>query len=210
MRGDAASMTVLAPRSAAEAVRLLAKNPGAVPLAGGTDLMVGWNMGLLNGRTVVDLARIGEWKKIKASKGSVLIGSLATHSEIQKHPVVRSRHGKAVSPWGVEQLLQIHQMIGVPENSLDRAVDLRIRARCQRRRPNERAQAQPQQEACQRQAPAAAPLGQKQGRAADALFHPRTQRREFAVPGQQHAGSAGARRQIVIHISAAEWREEER
>ena len=91
MRGDARTMTVLSPRSAAEAVRLFAKNPGALPLAGGTDLMVGWNMGLLNGRTVVDLARVGEWKKIKAAKGSVLIGSMVTHSDIQKHPVVRSR-----------------------------------------------------------------------------------------------------------------------
>jgi xanthine dehydrogenase FAD-binding subunit len=84
-------MTVLSPRSAAEAVRALAKNPGAVPLAGGTDLMVGWNMGLLNGRTVVDLARVADWKKIAASKGSVRIGSLATHAQIQSHPVIRSR-----------------------------------------------------------------------------------------------------------------------
>jgi CO/xanthine dehydrogenase FAD-binding subunit len=91
MRGDPRTMTVLSPRSAAEAVRLLAKNPGAVPLAGGTDLMVGWNMGLLNGRTVVDLARVADWKKIKANKGAVLIGSLVTHSEIQKHPIVRAR-----------------------------------------------------------------------------------------------------------------------
>lgn len=89
MRGDAKSMTVLTPRSAAEAVRVLAENPGAVPLAGGTDLMVGWNMGLLNGRVVVDLSRVSEWKKIRASKTSVLIGSLVTHAGIQAHPVLR-------------------------------------------------------------------------------------------------------------------------
>lgn len=91
MRGDPGSMTVLTPRSAAEAVRALAGNPGAVPLAGGTDVMVGWNMGLLNGRTVVDLSRVAEWKRIAVSKGSVRIGSLVTHSQIQKHPVVRAR-----------------------------------------------------------------------------------------------------------------------
>jgi len=89
MRGDAKSMTVLTARSAAEAVRLLAKNPGALPLAGGTDLMVGWNMGLLNGRAVVDLSRVAEWKKIRASRKSVLIGSLVTHASIQAHPVLR-------------------------------------------------------------------------------------------------------------------------
>ncbi len=84
-------MTVLSPRSAAEAVRALAKNPGAVPLAGGTDLMVGWNMGQLNGRAIVDLSRVAEWKKIAATKTSVRIGSLVTHSQIQKHPIVRAR-----------------------------------------------------------------------------------------------------------------------
>jgi carbon-monoxide dehydrogenase medium subunit len=84
-------MTVLSPRSAADAVRALAKNPQALPLAGGTDLMVGWNMGLMNGRVIVDLARVGEWRKIKVSKTSVLIGSLVTHADIQKHPVLRAR-----------------------------------------------------------------------------------------------------------------------
>ncbi len=91
MRGDPRTMTVVTPRSAAEAVRALAKNPKAVALAGGTDLMVGWNMGLLNGRAVVDLSRVAEWKAIRASKTSVRIGSLATHSQIQRHPAVRAR-----------------------------------------------------------------------------------------------------------------------
>ncbi|MDE3097619.1 MAG: xanthine dehydrogenase family protein subunit M [Chloroflexota bacterium] len=91
MRGDARSMTVVSPRTGAEAVRALAKDPKAVPLAGGTDLMVGWNMGLLNGRAIVDLSRVTEWQKITVSRRSVVIGSLVTHSEIQKHPVVRTR-----------------------------------------------------------------------------------------------------------------------
>ena len=91
MRGDANSMTVLSPRSPAEALRALAANPKAVPLAGGTDLMVGWNLGQLNGRTILDLSRVAEWSKVRATKGSVLIGSLVTHAAIQKHPVLRAR-----------------------------------------------------------------------------------------------------------------------
>ncbi|MFI5345707.1 MAG: FAD binding domain-containing protein [Elusimicrobiota bacterium] len=91
MRGDAKSMVVLTPRSAAAAVQALADNPQAIPLAGGTDLMVGWNMGLMNGRTVVDLSRVAEWKKIRVTKTSVFIGSLVTHAEIQAHPVLRAR-----------------------------------------------------------------------------------------------------------------------
>ena len=107
MRGDARSMTVHSPRSAAEAVRLLAKNPGAIPLAGGTDLMVGWNMGQLNGRAVVDLARVSEWKKIAVSKHAVRIGSLATHAQIQKHPVVRARFPLLVEACAVVGAAQI-------------------------------------------------------------------------------------------------------
>ena len=91
MRGDARSMTVLSPRSAAEAVRAFEKNPTALALAGGTDFMVGWNMGQMNTRLIVDLSRIAEWKKIKASKTSVTIGSLVTHAEIQAHPLLRAR-----------------------------------------------------------------------------------------------------------------------
>lgn len=91
MRGDAKSMTVLSPRTAAQALRLLDANPGALPLAGGTDLMVGWNMGLLNGRVVLDLSRVAGWSAIRVTESSVLVGSLATHAAIQKHPVLRAR-----------------------------------------------------------------------------------------------------------------------
>ena len=51
MRGDAAATTLLRPRSPAEAVRLIASKQDALPIAGGTDLMVAWNAGSLAGRT---------------------------------------------------------------------------------------------------------------------------------------------------------------
>ena len=91
MRGDAKSMTVLSPRTAAEAVKTYAKVPGAIPIAGGTDLMVGWNLGQLNGRAVLDLSRVSEWRKIKVVSDGVDLGALVTHTEIQKHPVVQKR-----------------------------------------------------------------------------------------------------------------------
>jgi CO/xanthine dehydrogenase FAD-binding subunit len=84
-------MTVLTPRTPAELARALVKNPSALPLAGGTDLMVGWNMGALNGRVILDLSRLDAWRSIRASRGSVLVGALATHSEIQAHAVLRER-----------------------------------------------------------------------------------------------------------------------
>ncbi|MBI5202824.1 MAG: FAD binding domain-containing protein, partial [Elusimicrobia bacterium] len=88
MRGDSATMELLRPANAAEALALYAKRPQALPLAGGTDVMVLWNMGLLNGRTVLDLSRLGEWSKIRVSTEAARLGALVTHSQIQEHPVV--------------------------------------------------------------------------------------------------------------------------
>jgi CO/xanthine dehydrogenase FAD-binding subunit len=91
MRGDAKSMTVLSPRTGAEALKTYAKVPTALPIAGGTDLMVGWNLGQLNGRAVLDLSRVQEWKKISVVSDGVDLGSLVTHTQIQAHPVLKKR-----------------------------------------------------------------------------------------------------------------------
>ncbi len=84
-------MTVLSPRSAAEAVKTYAKAPAAIPLAGGTDLMVSWNLGLLNGRAVLDLSHVREWREIHVVNDGVDIGSLVTHAQIQAHPILKKR-----------------------------------------------------------------------------------------------------------------------
>ena len=89
MRGSAASMTVLRPSSASEAVSLFKKHPAALPLAGGTDLMVSWNMGLLNGKSILDLSSVAQWRRIEPRKEGVRIGALVTHLELQRHPVIR-------------------------------------------------------------------------------------------------------------------------
>ncbi|MBI4345941.1 MAG: xanthine dehydrogenase family protein subunit M [Elusimicrobia bacterium] len=81
-------MTLLRPATAAEALSLYAKTPGALPLAGGTDFMVSWNMGLLNGRTVLDLSRLVEWSRIRVSTEAARLGALVTHSQIQEHPIL--------------------------------------------------------------------------------------------------------------------------
>jgi len=91
VRGDPGSMTLLRPRSVEEALGLYAANPGAVPLAGGTDFMVAWNAGEANGRTILDLSRLGAWKRIAVTATGVRVGSLVTHRELQRHPLVRRR-----------------------------------------------------------------------------------------------------------------------
>jgi CO/xanthine dehydrogenase FAD-binding subunit len=84
-------MELLRPRSAAAAVRMKGDHPRAVPLAGGTDLMVAWNAGHLNHRTVLDLSGLEDWKRIRALSGGLWIGALATHAQIGDHPVARRR-----------------------------------------------------------------------------------------------------------------------
>jgi len=91
VRGDAKSMTLLRPRSVEEALDLYAANPGAVPLAGGTDFMVAWNAGEANERTILDLSRLAAWKRIGLTRTGVRIGSLVTHRELQIHPSIRKR-----------------------------------------------------------------------------------------------------------------------
>jgi len=72
-------------------VTLYAENPGAVPLAGGTDFMVAWNAGLFYVKTVLDLSRLESWKRIAETKTGARIGALVTHGEIQRHPRIRKR-----------------------------------------------------------------------------------------------------------------------
>ncbi|MEK9145355.1 MAG: FAD binding domain-containing protein, partial [Elusimicrobiota bacterium] len=88
MRGDSLSMRVLRPRSPREALSAYAREPKALPLAGGTDLMVLWNAGLLNGRRILDLSRLAEWKKISFTKAGARIGALVTHARLRGHPLI--------------------------------------------------------------------------------------------------------------------------
>jgi CO/xanthine dehydrogenase FAD-binding subunit len=101
MRGDAASMTVLRPASAGEALRAYARRPDALPLAGGTDLLVTWNAGHLNGRAVLDLGGVREWDRIRARAGGLRIGALVTHSRLEEDPRVRRRFPLLVSACSV-------------------------------------------------------------------------------------------------------------
>lgn len=84
-------MKLLTARDEREALRLYKRYPEALPLAGGTDLMVGWNTGRLNGKTILDLSRLKDWARIRETPMGVWIGALATHTAIRVHPAVKSR-----------------------------------------------------------------------------------------------------------------------
>ena len=92
MRGDATSMSVLRPRTVGEALEALAKRPGAVPLAGGTDFMVSWNAGERNGRTILDLSALRSWRRIRETGTGLRVGALATHWTLRHDLRIRRRY----------------------------------------------------------------------------------------------------------------------
>jgi CO/xanthine dehydrogenase FAD-binding subunit len=94
-------MDLVRPGSAAEALADYARQPDALPLAGGTDLLVGWNAGELNGRTVLDLAGVREWDRVRADARGLRIGALVTHARLEEHALVRRRFPLLVSACGV-------------------------------------------------------------------------------------------------------------
>ena len=84
-------MDVVRPASAAEAVRAFGRRPDALPLAGGTDLLVAWNAGQLNRRAILDLSGVREWARVRAGRRGVRVGALVTHAQIEEHALFRRR-----------------------------------------------------------------------------------------------------------------------
>jgi carbon-monoxide dehydrogenase medium subunit len=89
MRGAPFTMQVLRPKAPRDAVRMFGRRPEAIPLAGGTDFMVSWNAGELNGKTILDLSAIKDWTRIRALEHGLRIGSLVSHWQLQNHVAVQ-------------------------------------------------------------------------------------------------------------------------
>ena len=75
-------MEVLLPASLDEALAMKADHPEAVPLAGGTDLMVEVNFGRLRPPAIVDLSRVGELAGWHQDNGRVFLGAATTYATI--------------------------------------------------------------------------------------------------------------------------------
>jgi CO/xanthine dehydrogenase FAD-binding subunit len=84
------SATYVAAGSVDEAVKALAD--GARPVAGGTDLVVGARQGKKPlPDALVAIHRIDALRGISAAGAGLRLGALATHEELESHPVVRER-----------------------------------------------------------------------------------------------------------------------
>jgi CO/xanthine dehydrogenase FAD-binding subunit len=84
-------MQVLRPTTPREAVAALVAHPQALPVAGGTDLMVAWNAGKLDNRTILDLSALRDWARVEPRRDGVRIGALATHAQLREDSTVRRR-----------------------------------------------------------------------------------------------------------------------
>jgi xanthine dehydrogenase FAD-binding subunit len=73
-----------------EAIVLLAENPGAIPIAGGTDVLVRLRKGDLTACHLVDIHDMPELKGVTLADGAIVIGAATTFTEVTEDAIVRS------------------------------------------------------------------------------------------------------------------------
>jgi CO/xanthine dehydrogenase FAD-binding subunit len=81
-----------APRRLEDALAILATEPAAVPIAGGTDLMVSRRLGSLAEDVFVDLRGLAELRGIADTADGLMLGALTTYRELAASPLVGERH----------------------------------------------------------------------------------------------------------------------
>jgi CO/xanthine dehydrogenase FAD-binding subunit len=85
MRGYLPDCRIRSATSLAEALDLLAREPGVwTPFAGGTDLMVLHNAGRLRVTRFLDLSRLAELRGIQEDGASLAFGALTTFTELRE------------------------------------------------------------------------------------------------------------------------------
>jgi CO/xanthine dehydrogenase FAD-binding subunit len=80
-------MDVLTPRSLDEALRMKAETPAAVPIQGGTDVMVELNFHLGRPEALVNLYEVAELRGWSRDNGTVRLGAGLTYTEAMQRPL---------------------------------------------------------------------------------------------------------------------------
>ena len=94
MRAYLPAYDLRAPASLAEALNVLASEPGKWrPFAGGTNLMVQLESGALPEGRYLGLWKLAELRGIRETDSGVEIGALTTYTDILNSAVVRREHG---------------------------------------------------------------------------------------------------------------------
>jgi len=102
MRTATNALDLERPTSVRQALDMLRDDPGLVPLAGCTDLYVAVNFGTLTSSRFLDLWPLEPLRRISVSDDALVIGALATYTDI-----IRSRHVKKRLPMLAEAATQI-------------------------------------------------------------------------------------------------------
>ena len=80
-------MDVLSPHSLEEALRLKAERPDAVPIAGGTDVMVALNFDRLRPPALLNLNEVPELRGWSRENGTLRLGAGLTYAEAMQEPL---------------------------------------------------------------------------------------------------------------------------
>jgi CO/xanthine dehydrogenase FAD-binding subunit len=84
-------LSLLQPKSLAEALRLLRDEGPLVPIAGCTDVYVGLHFGTVPARRFLDLHALDDLRGIRRLGEALVIGALATYTDLIRSPLVRRR-----------------------------------------------------------------------------------------------------------------------
>jgi len=82
-------LSLVKPRTLAEALLALAENPGARPFAGGTDLLVSMKHGLFGPSHLVDLKAVAGLDRFEVTDGGAVLGAAVRLSRLRDHPAIR-------------------------------------------------------------------------------------------------------------------------
>lgn len=89
MRSDVANYELIAPNSLDAVLQILADSPDRyTPIAGGTEIMVGFGAGRLQTQKLISLWNLEELRFIEAAPDAVVVGAGTTFTDIRKHPVI--------------------------------------------------------------------------------------------------------------------------
>jgi CO/xanthine dehydrogenase FAD-binding subunit len=91
VRPALSALTLREPRTLREALRLLRDEGPLTPLAGCTDVFVQINFGTLRAKDFLDLSRLASLRRIREEDGRLVIGALATYTDLIRSSLVRRR-----------------------------------------------------------------------------------------------------------------------
>jgi len=91
VRTASRDFTLRRARTLKDALAVLRDEPGTVPLAGCTDVYVALQFGSRPGERYLDLTPLKALRRISERDGRLVIGALATYTDVQRSRLVRSR-----------------------------------------------------------------------------------------------------------------------